>query len=128
MDPKIKEALQGTSPELREDIVAFRLALADLAHEMVTHLTIKRASYGAGNLTRHGLYGILIRSDDKAERLRQMYVMNVPRTTASGETEQDAWDDILGYALLAGLFLRYGARMYPDPTASDPDPGESEGQ
>lgn len=87
------------------EVEGFRFAMQEIADTMVQMLVEKRASYGPHNLIRHGLHGMLVRSDDKAERLRQIYQGNIPRDTAVGESECDAWRDIAGYALLALLFL-----------------------
>jgi hypothetical protein len=112
MSQTLDDVTKGLPESALQDIRAFRSALETIVAEMVELLTVKRASYGPANLERHGLYGILVRLDDKGERLRQMYQGNVPKTTATGENEQDAWDDILGYSLLAALFLRHGPQMY----------------
>lgn len=85
----------------------FEQRLQDFGREMtgifdsaVSTLVTKRRTYGEGNLTRFGRYGILVRSSDKIERLVKMYE-NGTLSAADGESERDAWSDLMCYAALA---------------------------
>ena len=81
---------------------AFRAGLEVQANTIIDLLCAKRASYGPDNLTRFGEFGILVRVGDKLERLAHMHRQGLT-DTAVGESLDDAWDDILGYALLRKL-------------------------
>jgi hypothetical protein len=95
------------------DLDAFDQALTDKMNQLKDLLVSKRRSYGASNLTRHGVFGILVRTDDKMERLRHMHEEGL-QVTDVGESYTDAWQDVAGYALLALLFLEHGPAMYTD--------------
>lgn len=62
-------------------------------------LKAKRASYGPGNLTEFGDFGVLVRTSDKLKRLVHMHREGID-VTAVNESSEDAWRDIAGYALL----------------------------
>lgn len=77
----------------------FKHDAESIYHEMTELLTRKRESYGTDNLTRRGLAGILIRMEDKIERLYSMLEKETT-ITAVGESTFDAWRDLIGYATL----------------------------
>ena len=84
------------------DIAAFRAAVRAYFAEREDALVAKRRSYGASNLTRRGTLGIVIRMEDKLNRLWNMALAD-EQTTAVGEGRIDAWDDLAGYAVLGRL-------------------------
>lgn len=71
--------------------------------DMTSLLIAKRRSYGPHNLTRFGPIGIIIRASDKIDRLTTM-CQNDTVASADGDTMDDAWRDLIGYAVL-GLLL-----------------------
>ena len=72
---------------------------------MTNLLRSKRESYGPSNLTRFGTLGILIRASDKVERLSTL-LQSGETTSADGDSIEDAWKDLLGYATLALVYMR----------------------
>lgn len=82
-------------------------------------LTRKRQSYGPGNLTRHGEVGIIVRMGDKMQRLdnyaEKLMSGRVEEVFADGESIQDCYRDIIGYATLALLWHRCNPRSGTGP-------------
>ena len=72
-----------------------------IADEIVSLLDKKNKDYGDGNLLRHGLYGILVRVDDKTAR-----ISNLLKSESSFESIEDNLIDIAGYAINAIRLLR----------------------
>lgn len=69
----------------------------------------KRHDYGAGNLPRHGEFGILVRISDKFERLNTLIVAG---ETPNFEAIDDTWLDVAGYALLALMMKSVGTEAF----------------
>jgi hypothetical protein len=57
----------------------------------------KSADYGTGNLTRHGIQGIIIRMSDKMSRLENMIKPNY-QMQITDETLEDTAKDMINYA------------------------------
>lgn len=74
--------------------------MQSIFHQAIRTLESKRRTYGEDNLTKFGRYGILVRSSDKIEQLVKMYE-NGTLAAADGESERDAWSDLMCYAALA---------------------------
>lgn len=81
-------------------LAAFRDEVEAVYDRQADLLVDKRDSYGADNLTADGRMGMMIRTSDKIARLRHMY-KNQRTEGGDGESELDAWMDVLGYATLA---------------------------
>jgi hypothetical protein len=64
---------------------------------------MRHRDYGAGNITKHGEYGILVRSDDKSAR-----IANLLKKTKdpSSEPREDAWGDKSNYGSIAVMWGR----------------------
>jgi hypothetical protein len=77
---------------------AWLAKLDAVLEEIRRTLIVKHHDYGSGNLLRNGLFGILVRTDDKAERVRHILGGETPRTD---DSHRDAWRDIAGYAIQA---------------------------
>jgi hypothetical protein len=64
----------------------------------------KHHDYGADNLKRHGLKGILVRLDDKTARIDNLLkIKDGSAPNKVGETIEDTFYDIAGYAIQAIL-------------------------
>lgn len=72
--------------------------LAQIKHVLLS----KRHDYGKGNITKFGLYGILVRSSDKIERLINL---GNSEKAPSNESVYDSWLDLAGYAVLALIYI-----------------------
>lgn len=59
----------------------------------------RHAKYGPGNISRHGVQGILVRMDDKLARLAHS------EADHSDESYRDAWLDVINYGLIALMFM-----------------------
>lgn len=94
----------SNNPEFFEDALDNQLA------QLKEILLRKRKAYGNRNLVIFGEFGIMVRTYDKIERLRNL--------TAQGrnpdeETVDDTWNDIAGYSILTRIF-RDGFLELPD--------------
>lgn len=83
----------------------YAVELKKLVDEIVVMLEQKHHDYGARNLTRFGLFGILVRLSDKLARLENIIGNNL-QAQVSDERIEDTFKDIIGYALQAILMLR----------------------
>jgi hypothetical protein len=63
----------------------------------------KHKMYGSGNIARFALPGIVIRLNDKVERLKNLKQHNGP---VLFEPIQDTWLDITGYSVIAIMWIR----------------------
>lgn len=63
----------------------------------------KQLDYGSGNILAFGEFGVLVRLNDKIERIK-----NLRRTGKSPANESvlDSWRDICGYSLISVMLLR----------------------
>lgn len=75
------------------------VALRRIFDEITEIMEERGKKYGPGNISRHGLEGILVRLDDKTERL------NHSQHDHADESYRDAWRDVVGYGLIALLWL-----------------------
>lgn len=87
----------------------FEEALQAIAKEVVELVIAKQHDYGHGNILAFGEFGVLVRTSDKLERLKNLLKSN---TEPENETIEDTWMDLVGYSLLA-LMLRRGTFTLP---------------
>lgn len=83
--------------------VTYKSNLNDVLDEIGEMLIKKHHDYGVDNLKRHGLFGIIVRMDDKLARLA-----NLSKSTeikVEDECLKDTLRDIAGYAIQAILLL-----------------------
>jgi hypothetical protein len=71
-------------------------AIRIMANEIVELCENKQADYGHDNILAFGEFGLLVRTNDKVARLR-----NLINKEGITEPRLDSWRDIAGYALLA---------------------------
>ena len=84
-------------------------ACKEIAEEIVKLLISKQSDYGKNNILDFGEYGILVRSNDKMARLKNL---NQKGVNPANESIEDTWKDISGYAIIA-LMLRRGLFSLP---------------
>lgn len=90
--------INGTSGAIElEKEVAYRLL------EYFELWKYKQLNYGPGNISALGGPGVVMRMNDKYERLWNYYINGV-QPDDDKEGERDAWLDMLGYGLI-GLLL-----------------------
>tara|TARA_R110000822_G_scaffold10715_1_gene40304 strand:- start:174 stop:503 length:330 start_codon:yes stop_codon:yes gene_type:complete len=77
-----------------------------LAIENIQVLDRKQLDYGPENISVFGEFGVLVRSSDKLERLKNLHKSG-NATAATSESISDSWMDLANYALIAVL-LRKG--------------------
>ncbi len=59
----------------------------------------KQHDYGSANISEFGEYGVLVRSNDKIARLKNL----LRRDNAKNESVEDSWRDLSIYGIIARL-------------------------
>lgn len=87
----------------------FEDAIDLLDKEAKEVMVSKQRDYGPGNITAFGEFGVLVRLNDKVERLKNLLCNN---KTPCNEAIEDTWLDIENYAKIARM-LRRGIFVLP---------------
>jgi len=74
--------------------------LDGLFDEISLMMKSRHEKYGTGNIAKHGPAGILVRMDDKFQRLSN------GSQNFDDETIEDTLNDIIGYALIWKMWLK----------------------
>ncbi len=82
----------------------FEAAVTTIVHELAHTIVHKQRDYGKSNILDFGEHGVLVRSNDKFARLKNLLLNN---KEPSNESIEDTWTDVAGYAVIA-LLLRRG--------------------
>lgn len=90
----------------------FEDALSDVILELQDLLIRKQKDYGHKNISEFGEYGILVRSNDKLARLKNLMGKTEEVGVPQNEPIVDSWTDLAGYAILA-LMWRRGVFLLP---------------
>jgi hypothetical protein len=86
----------------------FPEAAEKVAREMVDLLIKKQRDYGPKNILEFGLIGVLIRVNDKIERLKNLYGVKdgtFQEKVAKNESILDTWKDLGNYSIIAQLLI-----------------------
>jgi hypothetical protein len=83
--------------ETKMGLEALKVAIANVAT-----LDMKQRDYGSGNISSFGEFGVLVRMNDKMERLKNLWKMQEPKN----ESVEDSYLDLSNYALIAILVRR----------------------
>jgi hypothetical protein len=62
----------------------------------------KQMDYGSGNISAFGEFGVLVRMNDKIERLKHLNKMPNPKN----ESIEDSYMDLSNYAIIAMMIRR----------------------
>jgi len=79
----------------------FEEACHQVAKEIAELVIRKQQDYGHENILAFGEFGILVRTNDKVARLK-----NLQNKKASNEAKDDSWDDLGGYSIIQGMLRR----------------------
>ena len=79
-----------------DKINCFEEACYKVAQEVAGLVIRKQGDYGHDNINAFGEFGLVVRTNDKVARLR-----NLQGKEGVTEPRIDAWRDIAGYALIA---------------------------
>jgi len=95
-------------------------------HNLVLFIQ-KQLDYGSGNIARFGELGVMVRANDKIERLRTLLLEN---REAKNEPIEDTWRDLANYGVIGllchlGLWPEYKKMDYSDKEYQDPNPPAS---
>jgi hypothetical protein len=74
-----------------------------IAHKNIQLLDQKQQDYGPGNIAAFGEIGVLVRSNDKIERLKNLWTTGRLQDGAVNESADDSWMDLSNYGLIAAL-------------------------
>lgn len=75
----------------------------DFWRESVENFTLfirKQLDYGPGNIAKSGEHGVVIRTDDKLERLKNLLFKH---QEAKNESREDSWRDVANYGTIGLL-------------------------
>ena len=81
----------------------FDEACRTVSSEIAELVINKQRDYGHDNILAFGEFGILVRTNDKVARLKNLIKKNSEGVT---EPRLDAWRDIAGYAIIALMIDR----------------------
>ena len=87
----------------------FEEACRLLTNEIAELVIAKQADYGQSNILDFGEYGVLVRTNDKIARLKNLYKQG---KKPKNEAVDDSWMDTAGYAIVA-LLVRRGWFQLP---------------
>lgn len=82
----------------------------EIALENVILMDRKQRDYGSKNISGFGTYGVVVRMNDKFERIRNLFNSG-RRKSAINESIKDSFRDISNYAIIA---LMLEAKLWPD--------------
>jgi hypothetical protein len=110
MDPNSKEAIVadlhqklGMKTEMSKQYLAAMLELAVLFDK-------KQSDYGSSNISSTGELGVMVRTQDKVSRVRNLLMKELKGSADAGaenEPLEDSWKDMANYGVI-GLLLRRG--------------------
>jgi hypothetical protein len=63
----------------------------------------KQQDYGPGNIAAFGELGVLVRANDKIERMKNLQKTGRMAAGAANESVADSWDDLANYGLIGKL-------------------------
>ena len=75
-----------------------------ICEELKLLLKRKNEMYGDGNVIKIGEQGVVVRLEEKLERLKNLITI---KKDPPEETIEDTWKDIVGYGVI-GIMLRRG--------------------
>ena len=91
-----------------------------IALENIQTLDRKQIDYGPGNISAFGEVGVLVRANDKIERLK-----NLHKTGKLGDPENesvlDSWLDLANYGIIGAMCNQ---RLWPDQEPRDTNWGQ----
>ncbi len=73
-----------------------------IADEVKEILKYKNKTYGDKNIEKVGRSGVLVRIEEKVERLKNM----IEKGIEDKESKEDSWKDIAGYAIIGAMLER----------------------
>jgi hypothetical protein len=73
------------------------------AHKNIQLLDKKHQDYGPGNISSFGEVGVLVRANDKIERLKNLWNTGRLQDGALNECAEDSWMDLSNYGIIAEL-------------------------
>jgi hypothetical protein len=81
------------------DDLDFGENLGEVLHEIAELMKDRHKKYGNSNISKRGIPGILVRLDDKLARIDNGDM------DYADESYRDAWIDVVGYGLIALMWL-----------------------
>ena len=78
----------------------FEAACRKIASDLAELCISKQRDYGKGNILGFGEFGVLVRLNDKVERLK-----NLIGKDPLNESVEDTWRDVAGYAIISLMLI-----------------------
>ena len=82
-----------------------------ITNDIIIMLTKKNSDYGDDNLLKRGLYGVIVRLDDKLSRLNNLIKQN-SKSGMVGESIEDTLKDIIGYCVNSLRIINNGNKEF----------------
>lgn len=79
-------------------------AALEIMLDLVKLIDKKQLDYGPGNISAFGELGLLVRCNDKIERMKNLHSKGL---SPKNESMDDSWRDLANYAVIA-LIVRAG--------------------
>ena len=92
------ESIDGICKLLKIETAMGKAALS-ISLANVQLLDSKQKDYGSGNISAFGEFGVIVRANDKLERLKNLHGKGVP----NHESKSDSWRDLSNYGLIGEL-------------------------
>ena len=92
-----------------DSIKTFEQAVDSVITELRALMISKQKDYGPGNIMSFGEYGVLVRVNDKVERLKNLHKSG---REPNNESIDDTWKDIANYGIIS-LMVRRGIFNLP---------------
>lgn len=86
-----------------QETVDQTIKAATVAAEYLALFSRKQEAYGVGNIDGFGELGVLVRLNDKIERLKNLLYH---KRSSDLESVADTWDDVIGYGIIGGMVHR----------------------
>ncbi len=81
---------------------SYNVDIATVLSDIADVVVGKQKDYGKGNILDGGFLGLVIRTNDKINRLKNLLFSG---TLPSNESVSDTWLDIVGYSYVAQMFI-----------------------
>lgn len=117
-DPRLALALTGLTPILKLQTDLAKSALVVVLQNLLV-LDQKQQDYGSTNLTKFGTFGVVVRANDKLERI--VNLIKQQDRIAKNEPLSDSFLDLANYAII-GYLMQSG--KWPITTVPAPQVGD----
>lgn len=105
MRPKLPDSVTQAQLDSIAALIGLQTQAAKIFMRLALENTIlmdrKQLDYGSRNISGFGLFGVIVRMNDKFERIKNLFAKR--RRKAQNESVLDSFDDISNYAIIARM-------------------------